>query len=300
MARLIKPLTPATASEPWAYLHAIADAANPELVKAFLNAVMTVRNGFNRKRFEKLLKTYDFERVLQETNWKLVADTELQPAIAATLRDVLESAATFVPLPVQATIAWDILDPKAVAWVRNEAGTLITNITKETLLAVRETIQRGFTEGKGVQVMADGLRDIIGMNSRQAGAFDKYAADLAERGLKNSDTLLEAYRRKLIKERATMISRTETIKAANEGWRQGIQKAVDDGLLDPQVWEISWLVTQDDRKCEKCQSMRGKHRPIGGTYVEGIYAGTSGPPGHVQCRCCERTVRKSSTMKKAA
>jgi hypothetical protein len=302
MARLIKPLTLATAKEPWAYLHAIADSANPEIVKAFLASVMKVRNGFNRRRFERLLEMYDFDRVLKETNWELIAATELQPEIASTLRDVLESAARFTPLPIQAEIAWDILDPKALDWIRNEAGTLITNITKETLQAVRETITRGFQEGKGTAATADTLRDIIGMNSRQAATYEKYAADLAERGISatRQTSLLETYQRKLIKDRANLISRTETIKAANEGWRQGIQKAVDDNLLDPNVWEIGWIVTQDDRRCERCQSMRGKRRPINGAYIEGEYAGTSGPPGHPACRCSERVHRISERLQRAA
>lgn len=245
---------------------------------------------------------YDFDRVLRETNWELVATTELQPEIASALRDVLESAATFTPLPVQAEIAWDILDPKALDWIRNEAGTLITNITKETLQAVREVIQRGFQEGKGTAAMADTLRDIIGMNSRQAASYEKYAADLAERGISatRQESLLATYQRKLIKDRANLISRTETIKVANEGWRQGIQKAVDDNLLDPNVWEIGWIVTQDDRRCKRCQSMRGKRRPINGTYAEGDYKGTSGPPGHPNCRCAERVHRISERLKRAA
>jgi hypothetical protein len=302
MARLIKPVSEAVASEPWRYLHEIADSANPRIVKAFLDAVFSVKNGFNRRRYVSILERYDFERALNELNWEYIANTEMLPEVAATLRDVLESAAQFLPLPVNADIAWDILDPRAVAWVREESGTLITNITQQTRQAVRETIQRGFEKGQSVQQMAETIRDTVGMNTRQAGAYARYKEDLMARGLPESrvKTLADAYERKLIKQRATLIARTESIKAANEGWRQGIDKAAEDNLLDPNVWEIAWIVTQDDRKCEKCQSMRGKRRPINGVYAEGEYKGTKGPPAHPGCRCAERTARKSERMKKAA
>jgi uncharacterized protein with gpF-like domain len=310
MARLIKPISQASAREVWKILREIADAANPEITKAFLRAVMDARNGFNRARLEKLLRMMDVEGAMNELNWDLIAKTELQPAVASTLRDVLDSAATFAPLPVVSEMAWDILNPLALAWIRDESSRLITNISQETKQAIRETIARGFQEGYGIEKMADPIRDILdkakqnfGLNSRQAAAFDRYRNDLIKRGLPDNKiaSLMETYHRRLIKERAELIARTETIKAANEGYRQKIEQAVSEDLIDPLVWEMRWIVTQDEKKCEKCQSMRGKRRPISGVYGEGEYAGTDGPPGHPNCRCAEGLTRISEqSVRRAA
>jgi hypothetical protein len=212
------------------------------------------------------------------------------------------------PMPVNVDVAWDIVDPKAVEWIINESCTLIQNISKETEEAIRDTLERGFTGGKSLQWMSTQIREILGkieqnlgLNRRQAAAFDHYRDDLMKRGIsgRKFDNALERYRRDLIKQRADMIASTETARAANEGWRLQMKNALKEGLIDPTVWECSWMAAYDEKVCPDCMGMQGKRRPIDGVYTEGAAAGTDGPILHPGCRCNEGTKRISTRQERA-
>ncbi len=302
MARKFKSVDVASHEEAWKKLHAIADEASPDLVKAFLRSVMTVRNGMSLPRLEKALRNHDYETVLRETNWQQIIDTELRPEIARTLRDVLEASGEAARLPVNAEISFNIVNPRVFEWIATRTGELITVINTQTLDAVRDIIRQSFVDGEGPLVAAGKIRDFIGLNQRQAGALDKYAKTLAEKGLKESRqrTLIEAYERKLLKERATTIARTETMAASSRGWDLQIEAAKDEGLLDPAKWEVAWLITPDDALCPKCLTMKGARKPIGGLYDKGEYKGTVGPPQHPNCRCSQLVKRKVAEIQKAA
>jgi hypothetical protein len=302
MARKFKSLDITNPNEIWRQLHSIADEASPDLVKAFLRAVAKVQGEISVAALERALRLHDYERVLRETNWEAIVNTELTPEATKILRDILEAAGDATLIPSEPGISFDIVNPRVYDWIRTETGNLITVINRDTLQAVREVIRRAFIDGSGPKVIAENIRDWIGLNARQAAALDKFRKDLIAKATAQTqiDKLVERYFQKLLKARATMIGRTEALKAANEGYREQIRQAVQDGLLDPLKWEMKWLVTPDDILCEKCLTMKDARRPLVGVYVTGEYSGTVGPPGHPNCRCGEVVKRIALEHQKAA
>lgn len=302
MARRFKDLEISNPNLIWQQLHSIADEAAPDLVKAFLHAVAKVQGEISVAALERALRLHDYERVLRETNWEAIVNTELSPEAVKILRDILEAAGDATLIPGEPGISFDIVNPRAFDWIRTETGNLITVINQDTLQAVREVIRRAFMDGSGPRVIAENIRDWIGLNARQQAALDKFRKDLIAKETSQGqvDKLVDRYYQKLLKDRATMIARTESLKAANEGYREQLRQAEEAGLLDSDVWEVKWLVTPDDKLCDRCQTMKNARRPIDGVYVDGEYAGMEGPPGHPNCRCAERTIRKEQAMEQAA
>ena len=85
------------------------------------------------------------------------------------------------------------------------------------------------------------------------------------------------------KDRAELIARTETMRAANAGQREAWRQGVEDGYVEPKERRV-WIVTDDDALCEECEPLDGVTAPVDGEY-EGD--GEDGPPLHPDCRCVE-------------
>ena len=75
-------------------------------------------------------------------------------------------------------------------------------------------------------------------------------------------------------ERAMVISRTETIRASNEGALASYRAA--------DVTEKEWTTAEDDRVSEDCEA-NGEQGPIG--IDEAFDSGDDVPPAHPNCRC---------------
>ena len=73
---------------------------------------------------------------------------------------------------------------------------------------------------------------------------------------------------KTAQQRATLIARTETLRAHNEG-RMAFYREVG-------ITKVQWLTADDERTCPECTPLNGKVFKLGDA---------PGPPAHVQCRC---------------
>lgn len=245
---------------------------------------------------ERALAAHDIDAAMRAIPWDRLE--KLNGNIAPILRDVLEksgalAAATATSiLPKGVTIAFDVTNPRAVAWIRAHAAELVRkNIIENGQQAIRQVMLRAFEKGMPPKQTAEWIREYIGLLPRQATAVDNYRAWLLEEKgyLKvDADRLAKQYAQILIKQRATVIARNETMTASNEGQRELWRQAVDGGQLRANEWQREWIVTPDDRLCELCEPMQGKKAAI----PEGTYEGGSdGPPLHVQCRCVEGLTR---------
>lgn len=278
------------------FLEQISRGAEESVVRAFLQAVDTAQRGIDQTRLRAALKVTDFNAMIRAVNWESVARTELTPQMARSLRNVFETVADSVQFPGNYKVGWDIVNGHALDWIANETATLVTRVNAQTKQAIRDIVSIGFVDGKSVQAMAGEISQVVGLNAKGAKALANYRKGLEADGL-GGDILerrVQVYKNKLVNQRALLIARTETIKAANEGWRSQIKQAAQDRAINPDVWEITWVVARDEKLCEACGSMSGLRRPISGVYAEGEYASMTGPPGHPNCRCFERTIRKQN------
>lgn len=82
------------------------------------------------------------------------------------------------------------------------------------------------------------------------------------------------------KDRALLISRTETMRASNQGQLLSWGQAVEEGLLTGRE-QKTWIVTDDERLCPECEELDGETVPLD----EDFSNGEDAPPAHVLCRC---------------
>lgn len=181
-----------------------------------------------------------------------------------------------------ADMRFDATNPEAVAWAKRNAATLVTETTAATRLAIRRIIQRTFAEGISSRDAAILIRDVIGLTERQAEAVANFRKKLVERQLNKTAVRRRTsrYADKLLRDRATTIARTESMRAANEGQRQLWKQAVSEGYLSSNAQQ-QWITTPDERLCPVCGPLEGETVNLNASFSGGFTA----PPAHPRCRC---------------
>ncbi len=217
--------------------------------------------------------------------------------------------------------SFDGTNDQAKAAVSAQKAQLIRQVTDEQVAAVRQILTDAFAEGIGPPDMARRIRDVVGLTTTQAQHVVNYRKELEElrpgalnRALRDRrfdrtvaraietetpldpayvDRLVEAYQRRYIAFRATTIARTESLRAANAGYRTAIEAAAASGALGNVVVIKRWMATKDSRT-------RDSHRDLDGREVEGVdtpFTTTTGAsirwphdeeaPAHetINCRC---------------
>lgn len=277
--------------ELWEKLHRIADAANPSFQTDFLKVVSTAQDRVNLNALQKALRTGNITAAWNSLNWEKVMQQEMTPTIQKHLLNIIaESGPESLGGVPDLQVAFDVEDPQVYQAIKKETATLITNINRQTKQGVIQAVQETFRQGLGppekkifdLLKSAANIRESLGLNQRQMGALNNYRMKLINQGVTGNTyaKLVNQYRTTLLKVRAVMIARTETIQAACEGQRLGWDQAIRDGQIDPQRWEVEWIVTPDDITCDRCMTMKDQRRPINGVYSTGQGKGTKGPTLH--------------------
>jgi SPP1 gp7 family putative phage head morphogenesis protein len=159
------------------------------------------------------------------------------------------------------------------------AATLVTAIGNETRLALRALVARAIRDGIAPVDAARLIRSMVGMNTRQAMAAMNYRASLVEIGHTPAkvEALLDRYVQKKIRERATMIARTETLSSLNRGMVANWKDAQAKGLLGPNAMK-EWMATSEGA-CPECEALDGTTVPLDDEFEDGD------PPLHPHCSC---------------
>lgn len=179
------------------------------------------------------------------------------------------------------------IDPGADAgFAETRVGELITDVTEATRSTIRRFVEGMFEEGYSARRAATRIRDTIGLTKQGLARLEKWETKQVARGITGEalDASLSRFSRKLIRERALTIARTEGIRAVSEGQSSIWEKAVEGGIL-PQDQEQFWIVTEDSRTCPICLPMDGQTVKVGESFSAGDGSTVYAPPAHVQCRC---------------
>jgi hypothetical protein len=162
------------------------------------------------------------------------------------------------------------------------AAESVVQVSNETMLAIRAAILRSFRDGGAPFDAAKAIRGIVGLTARQAQGALNYRATLVELGHKGAllEKLFDKYVSKKIRQRATTISRTETMKAMNNGAMAEARQAVKDGLLGAGV-KKGWSADPAERTCPICSGLDGVEVGIDEDFPGQLDA----PPAHPMCRC---------------
>lgn len=188
------------------------------------------------------------------------------------------------PAPrVVVTGLFDMMDPKAISYAATRAGELITAISEDVRVNVRTVLARSMQGEYDVRATARLLQDVVGLTPRQANAVENFYRDLTlkeEVSWDKAGKMADDYANRLLRQRATTIARTETIRSSNFGVSQGFIQAQGQGLLPPEI-ERTWIVTADGDVCPECEALDGEQVGLD----ESFSSGDDAPPAHPSCRC---------------
>jgi hypothetical protein len=164
-----------------------------------------------------------------------------------------------------------------------EFQRILTTLTSQEIAAVRQLMETSFRLGVTPYDTAAQIKRAIGLTPEYLDAIARYSRNLTVSDARR-EVLTERYRNKLLRYRAETITRTETIRAANIGQLRLWQTAFSQGLLPAGRTRRLWIITPDDKLCDRCQLLRGKTATLTGVYrVGSLYVTT--PPAHPRCRC---------------
>ena len=248
------------------------------------------------------IETLDL-RSFQELMAQTVA-RNLQTALADVSDDLADEvireglrAVERLPDTISFQMSFNRTDPRAIAWARTRAGSLIQQIQDETLTTVRGIIANALSEGGGVIGAANSIERVIGLHPRwQQAVENRYDAEIArlasadpERALETiqgeAQQVADAYRNQLIEVRAMTIARTEILAAQNVGELMSWLQAADNGFLDLNNALKEWVAGPDGWAgisiCEVCLELAGQRVPVLSVFSNG----EATPPAHPNCRC---------------
>lgn len=286
-------------NDDWRALHQIADAHYPGMMRTFLDAVEATQDAVMQETLVPLLAqgpgpAWTRAALAWEEAGKPILVSEWTPAMQSMLQEAAlatqPAVAALVAAPFQATLAvlFNQVNDEAVRIARTMAGQRITTISDTTLEGVRTILERAFAEGRTPDQTARALTRSVGLTSRQADQLANYERGLAEAGVsvKRQEVLLRARARKLLRQRAELIARTETITTSMAGQQKLWEASQSQGFL-PLDMRRYWIVTYDDRLCSICRAIPGlnkdgrlMHEPFVTPLGEVLH-----PAAHVQCRC---------------
>jgi hypothetical protein len=209
---------------------------------------------------------------------------------------------------VGTAMSFTLQNPQVAAFLAQYGLDLIRNISADAAAAIRLVLLQSLRDGTGPRETARLLTPLIGLSARQAQAVTNYRNMLASGNFTGAsslslrdkrfdgrlkpgvtltpdqiDKMVARYAERQLRYRATMIARTESIRALNQGqleaWRQAKQQGLIDGMRE------QWLPGPE--ACRKCESIPGMN--VGGVAIGGMFTTPFGlldaPPAHPNCRC---------------
>ena len=140
------------------------------------------------------------------------------------------------------------IDRAAVDFLANYQVQLLGDVSAELASGIKRTVTQGVLTGKSIPQVAREIGHVV----------------------KNKDAFRRAGKTvfKTAQRRATLIARTETLRAHNEG-RKVFYRQVG-------ITKVRWMIADDSRTCPICRALDGK--------VFGVDE-VDGPPRHPGCRC---------------
>lgn len=274
----------------WQRVQGLADAQRATLVRELVAVLGLVGTSISQAQLFPPLTAGDqpaLEHMLSRL-WEEVGRQHLTAVVAPAIEVIALAAAEQLTVPALG-IAFAVADPVTLAAIRGHAGEQITLISRETRKAIRGLLERALASGLPVAQQAREIRALLGLTTRQAVSVARYREGLVaagERSMRVQD-LVTRRARTLLRQRAEMIARTETIHAVNMGAHERLRQAVRDGLVEPGRIRRFWLTATDERLCPLCAPVPtmnpqgvGIQTPFETPRGPSLY-----PPLHPQCRC---------------
>jgi len=273
----------------WTKILEIADKAAPLFAANFLRAMNFQRKSIDPTLLMNAVITGNAANVHAVLNWQLT--TEKLMKMQKTFRDT-----AFKSAQMTNNIMKFNTDPKmsySFRYINQFASLKIKNIDKETYDAITSVLNRSFKGELTNKEAAQSISKFIGLDERRYNALMSYQNALYKDGYpeKVIEKMVEDRRKIMIRQRATVIARTESMSASNYGNLAMYKDQVDRGIIDKNKYCLAWMITPDDRLCDRCIQMKNQKVDIGSNfknvglkYMSETHF-TESPPLHPQCRC---------------
>jgi hypothetical protein len=191
----------------------------------------------------------------------------------------------------QVGFSFNLRSPEAEAWIEKYAASEIKFIDAASKQTIRQVILQGFQDGLTPIEQAKLIKPYIGLTPRQAIALENYANNLGIEDKTLAQKMTEKYGQRLLRDRALNIALTEGHIASNEGYMESTSQAVDRGVIDPKRFEYTWILTHDERTCQRCRDHEDDTAEIPfGKFKNGDEPGRI----HNRDRCCRAIVEKNT------
>jgi len=295
-------------NEGWRALHRAAESKVPAAEQAFRAALEATRRATSIAAIRAALERGADEIAVSAINWTKL-ERALEDKLLPILTGVAQRGGTVAArelseqlgerFPVKKAggelgYAFDLVNPEVVAELSRHGVTLVTRITNETRMAIKEVVmaaqQRGLSVRDQAERIARILRQSVGLNAPQARALANYEALLREQERTEADIrgLLARRRDQFIDQRARVIARNETLWASNAGQHDVWRQAQEGGLLATDQ-KRKWLTqgaVNPSNPCPICKPMNGQIRGMTEDFVS-PYNGVTvrHPPAHISCVC---------------
>ena len=294
-----------SSDEAWQIIHRVADKNYPLFRQLFLNAWDRWRRDVPLEELITFLSGGNVDQSIAITlrPWTGNANDLLESFRELAWGTTIDAAAATQPVVegviAQATgvslgIDFSSTNTRVFQIASLYAGEFITLIGETERQAIRELVIDALAKGQPAPQTGREIREFIGLTRRQAQTLIRFRESLQAVGIppRRIEERVAARARRMIRQRARVIAREETMRAAVEGQRQLWLDAETQGLVVAGTVRRFWVVTPDDRLCEIC-------RPIPRLNQDGVglhepYATPVGPKliahAHITCRCAENFV----------
>jgi hypothetical protein len=273
-------------------LLALADRLAPAFRKAFLEAVRAFQDSLSLSELRDAAAGHRIDLLQTSGSWQDFLDTlegSLKRAVTAAVLGAGTQVIQGFPESVATQLRFDLGNPRAVDAVDTVVSQALQEIEHANVTGIAQVLQVGFNTGATPEQMARRIRGSIGLTDRDTRAVENYRQGLLDSELApgRAEELGDQYAERLLRQRATRIARTESIRAASAGQTAAWQDAAANQLLDQNTVRRSWLVTNDDRLCPICEAIPDLNAD--GVPLDQPFQTDVGlvmfPPAHPLCRC---------------
>lgn len=205
------------------------------------------------------------------TDWRFIESQGQKTLKPATLK-IMQSGGNQAYKQLAVTGSFDVLNVNAIKAADKFCAKLIKDVTVNTKQGVRTYISAGVKAGKSMPKIARELRPLVGLTKLQTESVINFRRILEERrpdfSVAQIDRKVMTYTNKTHRRRMENIARTETARAQNIGYAQGLEEV---GVV-----EAEFRVAPTDA-CDECLALDKTRYPVAEA-AELI-------PVHPRCRC---------------
>lgn len=310
------------AEDPAERLDRLLDTQEVRIATIFRTAISALKDEID---LDELADLIEQGRVNEAIDRLRYAADQLGAASNVAFVAAGQSAVDWMQTANVARIAFDQVNLLAVAQMQQARLELIREFTNEQRKATSMALISGVEAGSNPRVAARNFRDSIGLTTTQwghvasyraalerVGVDDEAAANALGRALRDGrgdrqimraqrearrlaaekiDWLVARYTARYVAHRATVIGRTEALRAVNQGNEEAFRQAIAAGTIRAEQLERTWRTRLDNRERRTHRFLNGQKRGWGEVWE--TENGTLRYPGDpeapasetIQCRC---------------